>query len=65
MTKAAGSGDGYSRTKTPKTKNYASDDDCTNERPNKCFERSASFNQAAKKVAGNAAEHGTDYSRDF
>jgi hypothetical protein len=56
---------GHSRTKGPKTKNRASDDDCTNEGPNKYFEPSAAFNQVAKKVASNAAEHSADYSRDL
>jgi hypothetical protein len=61
---AAGSG-GHSRTKSLKTKNYASEDDCTNECPNKYFEPAAAFNQVAKKVASNAAERGSDYSRDL
>jgi hypothetical protein len=53
------------RTKSPKTKNRASDDDRTNKRPNKYFEPSAVFNLVAKKVASNAAEHSTDYSRNL
>ena len=53
----------HSRTNSPKTKNDASDNDCTNQRPNKYFEPSAAFNQVAKKVASNAAERSTDYSR--
>jgi hypothetical protein len=40
----------HSRTNNPKTKNDASDNDCTNQRPNKYFEPSAAF---------------TDYSRDL
>jgi hypothetical protein len=56
---------GHSRTKSPKTKNPASDDDCTNERPNKYFEPSAVFNLVAKKVASNATEHSADYSRNL
>jgi hypothetical protein len=65
QTKAAGSGGGPSLPKSPKTKNYASDDDCTNERPNKYFEPSAAFNQVAKKISSNAAEHSTDYGGDL
>ena len=49
----------------PEDKNHASDDDGTNERPNKYFESSAAFNQVAKKVASNAAEYSTDYSCDL
>jgi hypothetical protein len=55
----------HSGTKGPKTKNHATDDDCTNERPNNYFEPSAAFNQVAKSVASNAAEHSADYSRDL
>src|SRR6516164_10740144 len=55
----------HSRTKSPKTKNDAGDNDCANQRPNKYFEPSAAFNQVAKKVASNAAERSTDYSRDL
>jgi hypothetical protein len=63
---AAGRAEGkHSRTKNPKTKNHASDDDCTNERPSKYFEPSAAFNQVAKKVASKAAEHSTNYSGDL
>jgi hypothetical protein len=65
-TTAAGSDEGkHSRTKSPKTKNYASGDDGTHERPNDYFEPSAAFNQVAKTVASNAAERSTDYSRDL
>jgi len=53
------------RTKSPKTKNHTTDDDCTNDRPNKYFEPSAAFNQVAQKVPSNAAEDGADYSRDL
>jgi len=55
----------HSRTNSPKTKNHTSDDDCANKRPNKYFEPPTAFNQVAKKVASNAAEHSTDYSRDL
>jgi hypothetical protein len=56
---------GIHETKGPKTKSHASDDDCTNEGPNKYFEPSAAFNQVAKKLASNGAEHSADYSRDL
>jgi hypothetical protein len=56
---------GHSRTNSPKTKYDAGDDDCTNECPNKYFEPSAAFDQVAKKLASNAAERSTDYSRDL
>jgi hypothetical protein len=56
---------GHSRTKSPKTKSRASDDDRTKDRPNKNFEPSAVFNLVAKKVASNAAEDSTDYSRNL
>jgi hypothetical protein len=51
----------HSRTKSPKTKNRASDDDRTEERPNENFEPSAVFHLIPQKVSSNAAEHGTDY----
>jgi len=66
-TKAAGSDEGkaWVLTNGPKTINHPANDDCTDKRPNKYFEPSAAFNQVAKKVAGNAAEHSADYSRDL
>jgi hypothetical protein len=63
--KAAGSGEGHSRTKSPKAKNHASGDGRTDERPNKYFKPSAAFNHVAKKVAGNAANNSADYSREL
>jgi hypothetical protein len=60
-----GATSGHSRTKSPKAKNHATDDDCTNERPNKYFEPSAAFNHVAKKVASKGAKHSADYSRNL
>jgi hypothetical protein len=63
---AAGSGeDSHSRTKSSKTKNQPAYNGRTNERPNKYLERSAAFNQVAKKVASNTAKHGTNHSRNL
>jgi hypothetical protein len=61
----AGCGGGPSLPKSLKTKNHASGDHCTNERPNKYFEPSAAFNQGAKKISRNAAEHSADYGGDL
>jgi hypothetical protein len=63
-TRAAGSGEGkHSGTNSPKTKNDASDNDCTNERPDKYFGPSAASGQVANKIASNTAEHSADYGR--
>jgi hypothetical protein len=61
QSRAAESGEAmHSRTKSPKTKNHASEDDCTNERPDKYDEPSA-----PSQGASNDAEHSTGYSREL
>jgi hypothetical protein len=64
-TRAAGSDEGHSRTKSPKAKNRPADDDCTNKRPDNYFGPSAGASLVTNKVARNAAKHGTNYSRDL
>jgi hypothetical protein len=53
-------GGGHSRTKSPKTKNYAGDDYRTNERPDKYAEQ-----WLCSRVASSGAKQSTDYSRDL
>jgi hypothetical protein len=51
---------GHSLPKSAKTKNHATDNDCTNERPDNNLGPSAASSQIVNDVASNAAEHSAD-----
>jgi hypothetical protein len=56
---------GHSLTKSPKTKNHAADDDCTNKRPDNYFRPPAGASLVDNKVASSAAKHSANYGRDL